>query len=122
MRDGGFIVSIQTKPGKTGEAAQGIGRLADRFPRDHPYRRRLAGVRARFGDIAYPGSPVLAAMTLGGWTTMHLAELHPREVAALREVMLPWGAHVRQRRLVDGAGGDAPARGAACCSSIRPMR
>jgi 23S rRNA (adenine2030-N6)-methyltransferase len=80
---------------KTGEAGQGIVRLAERFPRDHPYSLRLAEVRARFGDSAYPGSPLVAALTLREMDTMHLAELHPRENAALREVMLPWGAHVR---------------------------
>ena len=81
---------------KTGEAAQGIGRLADLFPADHPYRRGLAGMRARYGEMAYPGSPLLAAMALRDGDQMHLAELHPQEVVALREVMAPWGAHVRQ--------------------------
>ena len=81
---------------KTGEAAQGIGRLADLFAADHPYRRSLAGIRSRYGEAAYPGSPLLAAMALRDGDQMHLAELHPQEVAALREVMTPWGAHVRQ--------------------------
>ncbi len=81
---------------KTGEAAQGIGRLRELFPVEHPYRRSLAGIRARYGEMAYPGSPLLAAMALRDGDQMHLAELHPQEVAALREVMAPWGAHVRQ--------------------------
>lgn len=80
---------------KTGEAEQGVGRLASVFPADHPYSRRLAEVRARFGAAAYPGSPLIAALSLRETDTMHLAELHPRENAALRDVMLPWGAHVR---------------------------
>ncbi len=80
---------------KTGEAEQGVGRLAARFAQDHPYSRRMSEVRARYGDAAYPGSPLIAALSLREIDTMHLAELHPRENAALREVMLPWGAHVR---------------------------
>ena len=80
---------------KTGEADQGILRLADRFPRDHPYMQRLSEVRARYGDSAYPGSPLLAALTLRDMDTMHLAELHPRENAALHSALGPWGAHIR---------------------------
>ncbi len=80
---------------KTGEAAFGVTRLADRFAPDHPYRLRLAEVRARYGDTAYPGSPLLAALTLRDGDTLHLAELHPREVTALQHALAPWGAHVR---------------------------
>jgi 23S rRNA (adenine2030-N6)-methyltransferase len=80
---------------KTGEAAQGVARLDARFGKDNPYARRLAEVRARYGAEAYPGSPLIAALTLRDGDTIHLAELHPRENAALREVMGPWGAHVR---------------------------
>jgi 23S rRNA (adenine2030-N6)-methyltransferase len=80
---------------KTGEAGQGIRRLAARFPAAHPYSRRLTEVRARFGDAAYPGSPLIAALTLRKDDALHLAELHPQENAALRAVMLPWGAHIR---------------------------
>lgn len=80
---------------KTGEAEQGVARLAARFAADHPYLRRLAEVRARYGVQAYPGSPLIAALTLREGDVMHLAELHPRENAALREAMAPWGAHVR---------------------------
>lgn len=84
---------------KTGEAAQGIARAEAAIAPDHPYRQRLAEVRARFGASAYPGSPLLAALSLRDGDVLHLAELHPRELAALREVMLPWGAHVRD---IDG--------------------
>jgi 23S rRNA (adenine2030-N6)-methyltransferase len=80
---------------KTGEAGQGILRLADRFPKDHPYMHRLAEVQARFGPTAYPGSPLLAALTLRDMDRMHLAELHPRENAALHTALDPWGAHIR---------------------------
>lgn len=81
---------------KTGEAAAGIARIEDAFPVDHPYRRRLAEVRARFGRDAYPGSPLLAALGLRDIDTIHLAELHPQEAQALRHAMLPWGAHIHQ--------------------------
>jgi 23S rRNA (adenine2030-N6)-methyltransferase len=80
---------------KTGEAAQGVARLEAGLPTDHPYRRRLAEVRARYGAAAYPGSPLLAALSLRDGDALHLAELHPQERAALAETMRPWGAHVR---------------------------
>ncbi|PZQ96777.1 MAG: 23S rRNA (adenine(2030)-N(6))-methyltransferase RlmJ [Cereibacter sphaeroides] len=80
---------------KTGEAEGGIDRLAADFPPDHPYMRRLAEVRARYGAQAYPGSPLLAALSLRDGDKMHLAELHPREHQALEQVLGPWGAHIR---------------------------
>jgi 23S rRNA (adenine2030-N6)-methyltransferase len=80
---------------KTGEASQGIARLEAGFPAAHPYRRRLAEVRARYGPAAYPGSPLLAALSLRDGDRLHLAELHPQEVAALRHNLAPWGAQVR---------------------------
>jgi 23S rRNA (adenine2030-N6)-methyltransferase len=80
---------------RTGEAAQGVGRLEAGLPSAHPYRRRLADVRARFGATAYPGSPLLAALSLRDGDVMHLAELHPQEAPALADTMRPWGAHVR---------------------------
>jgi 23S rRNA (adenine2030-N6)-methyltransferase len=79
---------------KTGEAALGIGRLEAAFPADHPYRRRLAEVRGWHGAAAYPGSPLLAALSLRADDRMHLAELHPQEHAALNAVMAPFGARV----------------------------
>ena len=82
---------------KTGEAAAGIGRVEDFFAPDHPYRRRLAELRAIHGPLAYPGSPLIAGLTLRDIDTLHLAELHPQEVSHLRRAMVPWGAHVQQR-------------------------
>ncbi|MCC0079277.1 MAG: 23S rRNA (adenine(2030)-N(6))-methyltransferase RlmJ [Rhodobacter sp.] len=79
---------------KTGEAAQGIGRLLDRFPPDHPYARVLARVRAAQGPQAYPGSPLIAASLLRDIDTIHLAEMHPREHAALSSAMLPYPVRV----------------------------
>lgn len=82
---------------RTGEAAAGIGAMEGRLPGDHPYRRRLAEVRARFGDSAYPGSPLLAALSLRPGDAIHLAELHPQERAALETAMAPFRAHVMAR-------------------------
>ena len=82
---------------KTGEAAAGIGLAEGRFAPDHPYRQRLAETRAAHGDAAYPGSPLIAALGLRETDTIHLAELHPAEVAHLRAVAADWGAHVHQR-------------------------
>ena len=80
---------------KTGEAAQGVGRLARALPGDHPYRRCLDTVRARYGATAYPGSPLIAGLGLRPADTLHLAELHPGEHAHLRDTMTCFGAHVR---------------------------
>ena len=75
---------------KTGEAAQGIARAepAGWFAPEHPYARALAETRTRFGADAYPGSPVVAALTLRPGDSLTLAELHPREHEALAEAML----------------------------------
>ncbi|WP_347313178.1 23S rRNA (adenine(2030)-N(6))-methyltransferase RlmJ [Defluviimonas sp. SAOS-178_SWC] len=85
---------------KTGEAAAGIGRAEALFPPDHPYLRVLADVRARYGASAYPGSPLVAAMSLRPGDRMHLADLHPQEFAALKATIGPYGADCRQE---DGA-------------------
>jgi 23S rRNA (adenine2030-N6)-methyltransferase len=75
---------------KTGEAAQGIDRVAGWFGPDHPYARVIAQVRAAQGPQAYPGSPLLAALLLRAQDRIHLAELHPREHAALDLAMSPY--------------------------------
>ena len=82
---------------KTGEAAGGITLAEGLFPPDHPYRQRLEETRAAYGPKAYPGSPLIAALGLREEDTLHLAELHPQEVAHLRAVAADWGAHVHQR-------------------------
>lgn len=80
---------------KTGEAAKGIGQVAEWFAADHPYTRTLAQVRADHGPQAYPGSPLIASHLLRAEDTLHLAELHPREHAALTRAVP--GAHVHKR-------------------------
>lgn len=72
---------------KTGEAAQGIARVAGWFSPDHPYSRARAVVTAEHGTTSYPGSPLIAAALLRPFDNMTLAELHPAEVTALREAM-----------------------------------
>ena len=81
---------------KTGEAAAGIGRAAALFPADHAYPGILAAVRDRYGRAAYPGSPLVAALSLRPGDRMRLAELHPQEFAALEATMRPFGADVRR--------------------------
>ena len=80
---------------KTGEAAQGIARAEALgwFPPDHPLARALAATRAAHGATAYPGSPLIAALLLRPTDTIHLAELHPREGAALTAALGPH-AHI----------------------------
>ncbi len=81
---------------RTGEAAAGIGRLEAAFAPDHPYRQALDRVRAQHGPRAYPGSPMLAALLLRDSDTVHLAEQHPQEFAALAAAMLPWPVRVHR--------------------------
>ena len=82
---------------RTGEAAAGVLAVEGRFGLDHPYRQRLAEVRAMHGPQAYPGSPLIAALSLRTGDVLHLAELHPQEHAALSAAAVPWGAHVYRR-------------------------
>lgn len=82
---------------KTGEAAQGILAHADWFAPDHPYARALQDTRVMYGADAYPGSPLIAALTLRETDKIHLAELHPQEHAALEGAMQDWGATLHRR-------------------------
>jgi 23S rRNA (adenine2030-N6)-methyltransferase len=82
---------------KTGEAAAGIARARGWFGADHPYARVLARVEAEDGPNAYPGSPLIAAHLLRPTDQIHLAELHPREHAALELAMSPTGAKIHLR-------------------------
>lgn len=73
---------------KTGEAAAGIGRALTEgwLAADHPLLDALAGIRARYGQAAYPGSPLIAGHFLRPEDRAHLAELHPAEHEALAGV------------------------------------
>jgi len=79
---------------KTGEAAAGVSLLEQNFAPDHPYRQRLAEIRVKYGPEAYPGSPLIAAMTLREIDSIHLAELHPQEHGVLAEHLTQWDAHI----------------------------
>ena len=82
---------------KTGEAAAGITLAEPLFPRHHPYLNRLNEVRASYGPMAYPGSPMIAALSLRDQDTVHLAELHPAEHQHLRHALNPWSTHIYHR-------------------------
>lgn len=79
---------------RTGEAAAGIGRLEQAFAPDHPYRQVLAAARVVHGAQAYPGSPLIAALSLRPGDALNLAELHPQEHAALTAAMTGLAARV----------------------------
>jgi 23S rRNA (adenine2030-N6)-methyltransferase len=82
---------------KTGEAAQGTARAVEWFEADHLYSRVLTATKEAHGPEAYPGSPLIAAMLLREQDRIHLAELHPKEHAALDLAMSPYPAtcHLR---------------------------
>jgi 23S rRNA (adenine2030-N6)-methyltransferase len=79
---------------KTAEAAGGISIADQWFTPSHPYQQRLSEARAMHGPHTYPGSPLIAALSLRDTDTLHLCELHPTEVQHLRLNAAPWGAHV----------------------------
>ena len=84
---------------KTAEAASGIAALESRIRADHPYRRRLSETRARFGAMAYPGSPLIAALTLRDMDSQTLCELHPQEHDALRQNLHAFPVFFRKEEL-----------------------
>ncbi len=108
---------------KTGEAAQGILAHEAWFPEDHPYARALHDCRVMNGDDAYPGSPLIAALTLRETDTIHLGELHPQEHAALTAALTPWGQRFTN---ATGSSWHRPSRppppGAGSFSAIPPTR
>lgn len=85
---------------KTGEAAAGIERVEAWFSPDDPYARVLRETRRLHGSRAYPGSPLVAALSLRPEDSLILAELHPREGEALARNLQPHGARIERR---DGA-------------------
>lgn len=73
---------------KTGEAAAGIdAALARGDLPGSPLMAVLDRLRAAHGPRAYPGSPLIAAHFLRPGDVGHVAELHPREHAALEAVL-----------------------------------
>ena len=82
---------------KTSEAAQGIEKVGDWFAPDHPFGQVLSITRATHGAQSYPGSPLIAATLLRETDKIHLAELHPREHAALDLAMSPYSVKCHNR-------------------------
>ncbi len=84
---------------RTGEAAAGIARAQreEWFDPGHPLAQVLKAVQARHGAQAYPGSPLIAANLLRVQDSLHFAELHPQEHAALSLTLSPFGAKVYQQ-------------------------
>ena len=82
---------------KTGEAEKGIAKARDWFETEHPYARVLEATRRTDGDAAYPGSPLIAASLLRPADSLHIAELHPQEHAALASALAPYPAKVYRR-------------------------
>lgn len=83
---------------KTGEARAGILRLLEegRIPAGS-YLDLLRKTQAKYGKMAYPGSPLIAQMLLRSMDMLHLMELHPREYAALRDNMHGRNLDIQQR-------------------------
>ncbi|MEX0305886.1 MAG: 23S rRNA (adenine(2030)-N(6))-methyltransferase RlmJ [Ruegeria sp.] len=81
---------------QTGEAAAGITRAQREgwFDPDHPISRVIMAVQLSHGPAAYPGSPLIAANLLRDQDSLHFAELHPQEHAALSLALSPFGAKV----------------------------
>ena len=79
---------------KTQEAERGIVivEAGKWFTADDPYSRVLDMTRGRYGATSYPGSPLIAAQMLRPDDSIHLAELHPQEHAALQDVMVDYSA------------------------------
>jgi 23S rRNA (adenine2030-N6)-methyltransferase len=76
--------------GRTGEWHDGVGRLAEPFEPEveallAPYRQILAAVKARHGDMAYPGSPTIIRESLRRQDRGIFVELHPADHAVLAE-------------------------------------
>ena len=93
---------------KTGEAESGITAMEGRFAPDHPYRRILDQVRARWGKDAYPGSPLIAGLSMRPGDALRLAELHPGEHAALVQAMQGFPGEIVKRDGWDQALAIAP--------------
>ena len=84
---------------KTGEAARGI-QSAD-LPEGR-YRDLLTGIRAKHGQDAYPGSPLIAREILRDTDQLHLMELHPAEHRALKRALSAPNVSVHHRNGYEG--------------------
>jgi 23S rRNA (adenine2030-N6)-methyltransferase len=95
---------------KTGEAAQGIQTLLrqHKLPQDHPYTQVVKRIQEKYGPTYYPGSPLIAQELLRPQDSIHLMELHPQELRALKRNL--WGAniHIHHRDGYEGVLALAP--------------
>lgn len=101
---------------KTGEAAAGINRvLGDgALPQGHPLLGALKACKDQHGEASYPGSPLIAAHLLRAQDSLHFAELHPGEHAALRQALPRGRAKLHQQdgfELVQSLAPPTPRRG-----------
>ncbi|KQP34752.1 23S rRNA (adenine(2030)-N(6))-methyltransferase RlmJ [Methylobacterium sp. Leaf100] len=86
----GFYDLTGDEAGRTGEAAEGWGRLDTPFPEAvesllGPYRAAVAAVQARHGATTYPGSPALIREFLRPTDKGVFVELHPADAEILRD-------------------------------------
>ncbi|KQP28374.1 lactate dehydrogenase [Methylobacterium sp. Leaf102] len=86
----GFYDLTGDEAGRTGEAAEGWGRLDTPFPEAvesllGPYRAAVAAVQARHGATTYPGSPALIREFLRSTDKGVFVELHPADAEILRD-------------------------------------
>ena len=91
---------------KTGEAADGVGRLS--LDPDTPHGAAISTIRARHGETAYPGSPLIASHFLRPQDRQLLMELHPAEGPALKHNMKGTIAEIHQRDGYEGVLAIAP--------------
>lgn len=85
----GFYDLTGDEAGRTGEAAEGWGRLDTPFPEAvegllAPYRAAVAAAQARHGATTYPGSPAIIREFLRSTDKGVFVELHPADAEVLR--------------------------------------
>ncbi|HEY8696897.1 MAG TPA: 23S rRNA (adenine(2030)-N(6))-methyltransferase RlmJ [Rhizomicrobium sp.] len=95
----GFYDIASEAASRTGEAAQGIARLAGLAPQE-PVLRTYLEIAGSFGAGCYPGSPLIAAKLLRQQDRLVAIEKHSEEFAALKTSLVPF---VRARA-VEGDG------------------
>lgn len=84
---------------RTGEAAQGIARLAHWKPQE-PVLRTYLEIAGSFGAGCYPGSPLIASKLLRQQDRLVAIEKNPEEFAALKTSLAPF----HRARAVEGDG------------------
>jgi 23S rRNA (adenine2030-N6)-methyltransferase len=84
---------------RTGEAAQGIARLAGFAPQE-PVLQTYLEIARSFGAGCYPGSPLIASKVLRERDRLVAIEKHPDEFAALKASLAPF----HRAKAVEGDG------------------